>query len=488
MLYRSVFGEKMATSFTRLKISPVWFWSGSQKSESREVLIETIHDDEISSMRFKTSKLARGDVAKMLKQINIPEDCLTGYELRLLLHSHYHNPDHIGRIQYEVHLDGEKILSEDVALWNHPNLVSISSSKIPIDRKLNIHIVLKCIGNCEDWDWGRNSKIELRSVEIANCSKMPEIDVVSTSPFSVSQNNSWKPPQQHLLSELMHNRRIATKDKIPEWKLLSVLNDKLKSYSLIDKLGIIRPALFGIFDSIHNVPMESLPEEFVLKPYHGDNNWGVFSITKAGEKYHDGMRNIIFTHEELVKTYEDEKTRSPTMSSTCFCEQVVKEISETFSIPVDYKFYCFDGKVKLLLIRDLNGGADITQRRYRFFDEQFELVDGISNDLTDSDSIILPENISELAEVAEKISASVPLPFIRVDLFNSVEGVIFGEFTVDCGLVDKYNPTWDKILGEAYVEAQKNLSAKIPNLSKYIEESGLLSLGMPTILDASESD
>ena len=96
--------------------------------------------------------------------------------------------------------------------------------------------------------------------------------------------------------------------------------------------------------------------------------------------------------------------------------------------------------------------------------------------------------IRDRAEVAEKISASVPLPFVRVDLFNSDEGVIFGEFTVDCGLVDKYNPTWDKILGEAYVEAQKNLSARIPNLSKYIEESGLLSLGMPTILDASKSD
>ena len=474
--------------FISQNIEPVWFWSGNQKFESREVEIETICNKNLASMKFVESAPSRGDVCKMLKQIRLPDHWSKGFELRFEVSSHYHNPSYSGRIQYEILLNDKQILCEDITMWNLPNLISIKDSMIPDDRLINIAVILKCIGNCEPWNWGEASEIRISSIQMARSRQVSGLNVACTSPYSNTQDKVYDGNENTSFADLMNTRRLEIKHKTAEWNLMSILDDKLKSYSLMDKLQVRRPMLYGIFDSLDDVPFELLPENFILKPYQGDNNWGVFCLTKVSEGYYDSMRGKPLNIENLKETYENERARAPAMSETCFCEEVVEGRVGAGLIPLDYKFYCFGGKMKMLLIRDTNGGSEVSQRRFRFFDDELKVINGISKDLKDSEKIDLPENIDDLIKVTEKISSFLPLPFIRIDLFNSTNGPVFGEFTVDCGTVDKYTSTWDKILGEAYLEAQKNLSTRIPNLSKYIEESGLLSLGMPTILDTSDSD
>lgn len=117
---------------------------------------------------------------------------------------------------------------------------------------------------------------------------------------------------------------------------------------------------------------------------------------------------------------------------------------------IDYKFYCFNGKVKLLGI--YSGKKD---RRGDFFDEDFNHVDlnwGFKNaDMLPNK----PNNYQEMIEIAKELSKGIPQ--VRVDLYNINNIVKFGELTLfDGGGFNIINPIkWDYILGE-YIDLNIN--------------------------------
>lgn len=144
----------------------------------------------------------------------------------------------------------------------------------------------------------------------------------------------------------------------------------------------------------------------------------------------------------------------------CLIRNNMVDVSETpakYEDLKDYKFFCFNGKVKLFKV-DFNRFQGHRANYYTptgellHFGEKFCEPDynHIEN---------LPSNLADMVSIAEKMS--IDIPFVRVDLYNIKGSIYFGEATFfpAGGMGAFTNQRWDFTLGE-YINLNNNESYK----------------------------
>jgi hypothetical protein len=95
--------------------------------------------------------------------------------------------------------------------------------------------------------------------------------------------------------------------------------------------------------------------------------------------------------------------------------------------PSDYKFYVFDGVVRLILVTS-GRSAEVGMRFYTPDWEPYEVTTGTARTKDPLGPVTAPpEHLDEMLRVAAEIGAEYD--FIRVDLYDVPEGVYFGEVT-----------------------------------------------------------
>jgi len=109
----------------------------------------------------------------------------------------------------------------------------------------------------------------------------------------------------------------------------------------------------------------------------------------------------------------------------------------------DYKFFCFDGKVKILFVATDRG----VDTRFDFFDRDFNHLDIINGHPMSEKKIEKPLKLDEMISIAETLSKDIP--HVRVDLYEINEVVYFGEMTFSHwgGTVPFTPEEWDYKLG-----------------------------------------
>lgn len=113
----------------------------------------------------------------------------------------------------------------------------------------------------------------------------------------------------------------------------------------------------------------------------------------------------------------------------------------------DYKFYCFNGRVKCLYVS--TGLENHNTARIGFYDLNFEKMPFCRTDyLTFEHDPKKPDNFEEMIQIAERLSAG--FPFLRVDLYEINGKVYFSELTfIPCsGWMTIEPEKWDYIMGE----------------------------------------
>jgi len=115
--------------------------------------------------------------------------------------------------------------------------------------------------------------------------------------------------------------------------------------------------------------------------------------------------------------------------------------------PMDYKFFCFDGKVAVVLVYIHHPDRDGSS--YTFLPDftPVSIYDNLGEDQEDQ-PIERPEHYDEMIALAEKLSAG--LVHVRVDLYDTPDGVKFGELTLhsSSGLSITMRPDGDRYLGD----------------------------------------
>jgi len=200
----------------------------------------------------------------------------------------------------------------------------------------------------------------------------------------------------------------------------------------------------GVWDNVDDIDFDSLPNQFVLKCTHDSGGLIIckdkrrLDIVNAKKKLKKCM-SANYYHEAKEWPYKHVPHR-------IIAEEYIEPQSGTDDLP-DYKFFCFDGKVKALFVATdrQTEGVDV---KFDFFDSNFNHLpfrQGHDNaDVTPKK----PVNFEQMKEAAEKLSTGYP--HIRVDFYDHGDKVLFGELTLyHFGGLTPFNPKeWDVKLGD----------------------------------------
>lgn len=122
---------------------------------------------------------------------------------------------------------------------------------------------------------------------------------------------------------------------------------------------------------------------------------------------------------------------------------VEKFIGSDTALPIDYKFFCFSGEPKIVMVaKDRD-----TITKSNFYDMNFvQLPIKIENPNFD-DQIKKPDNFDEMVQIARVLSKGIR--HVRVDLYNISGQIYFGEMTFQHwgGFSHIDLPEWDKTMG-----------------------------------------
>lgn len=214
--------------------------------------------------------------------------------------------------------------------------------------------------------------------------------------------------------------------------------------------GEILNELYGVYNDVSEIDFNALPQKFVLKTTNSCgtniicNNKSkldkdkVFGKLKKWLKIDYGL-NYAEIHYSKIKP-------------KIVCEKYIE--TDAGLLPNDYKVYCFNGKLKVILvITDRETGYP---QRF-FFDLDWEEMDLMKEKIINKRSPSKPKSLRQMILYAEKLSKR--FPFVRVDFYDFKDRPILGEmtFTPVGGLASYYKEDALKMLGD-WIELPKKYS------------------------------
>jgi hypothetical protein len=194
----------------------------------------------------------------------------------------------------------------------------------------------------------------------------------------------------------------------------------------------------------------------VIKPVQATNAWGVMPFHRTGpfeirslfdgqsyrmgallEALHAPMQRFMFPNRWQV-------------------EELLTPPGHDDRVPDDFKAYGFGGAVPLILqVRRTDQG-----NRYKFYDADWQPVEtGKYPEDTDMD-LPPPQDPQALMALAKAISADLPIPFCRIDLYETSHGPVVGELTPEPGGYQNFDAACDAALGLWHDRAQALLALR----------------------------
>ena len=202
--------------------------------------------------------------------------------------------------------------------------------------------------------------------------------------------------------------RLTDKYRVKEW-----VKEKIGEEYVVP--------LLGVYKNADEIDFDKLPEKFVLKANHG---CGMNYIVKDKEK-----EDITLLREELQKCLEyhymdlsfelQYREIQPCIIAEKYIEEFHKE-------SYDYKFFCFDGKVQMIMIVKNIEQEDAARC---FYDADFHFVPCELDDGVRMPEVPFkkPASLEKMVEIAEQLSDGMDQ--VRVDLYAPGENIYFGEMT-----------------------------------------------------------
>lgn len=214
-----------------------------------------------------------------------------------------------------------------------------------------------------------------------------------------------------------------------------------------EKIGdeYIIPTL-GIWNSFAEIDFDKLPNRFVLKTTHSGGSSGVVICKdKSTFDYEDAKKRL--TESLSIDTYIiSREWPYKDVPHRILAEQYVDPNPETNDLS-DYKFFCFDGKVKALFVgtERQKEGEDV---KFDFFDADFNHLPFRQGHDHAKQLPEKPKHFELMKKMAEELSLGIP--HVRIDFYDTGSQVLFGEMTFYhfSGLMPFEPQDWDYKFGE----------------------------------------
>lgn len=207
----------------------------------------------------------------------------------------------------------------------------------------------------------------------------------------------------------------------------------------------------GVWTKAEEVDFDTLPDKFVIKCNHNSGTGMYICKDKQQmdvQKVRNGLRTGLqedYFHHNGEWPYKNIKPR-------IIAEQYIedKKSHELY----DYKFFCFNGKVKLFKI-DFDRFTEHHANYYTPTGEILPLVETAYPPQFDR-IISMPSTLPQMISLAETLSCGIP--FLRVDFYTIGMDIFFGELTFfpTSGMTPFEPKDWDKKLGDMLILPTKN--------------------------------
>ena len=224
--------------------------------------------------------------------------------------------------------------------------------------------------------------------------------------------------------------------------------DKVKAKEYVKDLAGDKYLINNLLvtNSLRGHSQEDLPRSFVVKANHGcgalvlvwegakrgerlptklgRENWERFSIHPDDLDW-ESLLNL--SDLWMTQNYYHGYGRYPEWAYLNIDPRIIVEelvVTELGTIPTDYKFTMFHGKCDYIAVISGGHGQD---RLVNLLDPEWNDWTAESNYKNYPKNLTKPKHLPEMLELAETLSAGID--FIRVDLYETSDGVKFGELT-----------------------------------------------------------
>ncbi len=254
-----------------------------------------------------------------------------------------------------------------------------------------------------------------------------------------------------IMGKPLHLYKPETLNEKIQW--LKIHDHNPRHTDMVDKLAVkkIVSEIIGkshviptlkVYDSVDNINISELPEQFVLKTTHGGGSGGVVVCKDKGRF------NLEAAKAKLTKSMQSKNGRYREWPYGGVPRKIIAEqyMEDENGELRDYKFFCMNGEPRFLFMA--SGRMSHDELTFDFLDldyNQLPVKNGHPNSKTPPAK---PENFELMIEIARKLSCGEP--FVRVDLYNIRGKIFFGEYTFFhfSGLTPFEPEEWDKKFGD----------------------------------------
>ncbi|MDR0681474.1 MAG: hypothetical protein LBG15_06465 [Dysgonamonadaceae bacterium] len=252
---------------------------------------------------------------------------------------------------------------------------------------------------------------------------------------SLKKRINWENPKD--LNEKIHWLKLySDTSRWPD------LTDKYKVRQYVTNcgLGMLLNELYAKYDSVDEIDIDKLPDSFVIRQ---NNACGDTLIIEDKSKVTN--REIKKYFREKQKKHYGVMTAEPhylRIKSCIIAEKILKNTSLFSSSLIDYKFLCFNGQAKYILVCTDRQGSHCKFFTYdldwNFRNSCLPLIPG---------TFPKPQSLTTMIKASEILSKG--FPFVRVDFYETDGVPVFGEmtFTPAAGFIDYFTPDFLEELG-----------------------------------------
>lgn len=257
--------------------------------------------------------------------------------------------------------------------------------------------------------------------------------------------------RRHLLPLLGHRQRV--------W----AYNSKPDGYALARSLGISTPETYIGSTTIDRLDWDALPTRFALKPHNGAANRGVYLLVRKSDgRFRNALGGQVLGVDEIVDSYE-QLVADGKVTPRFAVEELLEprpELVDRIDIPDDLKVYCFYDQVTVTMQRRMYGDADRNNWRFKIWDADWQDLGPVKYADRYDAGLERPYGAEGVARAATTIARHLRIPFVRLDLFDTARGTVFGEVSVHPGPPEVWDEQSDEMLGRAWEIAEARLLAE----------------------------
>lgn len=216
---------------------------------------------------------------------------------------------------------------------------------------------------------------------------------------------------------------------------------RVRSYVQEQGLGEMLNELIAVYDDPRSIRWEELPSAFALKWNFG-SGFNIICKEKAKLDPAQTVHRLVCWEKDPFWLHDSElQYRVP--AKKLLCERYLG--TPEGDAPLDYKFYCFHGEVKAVLV--IARPEDGTKAAV-FMSPQWEVLSDVPEKYKRTILPQKPATLQQMLAAAQRLAQ--PFPYVRVDFYECGGRPIFGEmtFTPATGVFPSETPIDGRPMGE----------------------------------------